>query len=96
MNEADTRAKLIDPKLEAKGWEIIEGSKILREFRITEGKIQVGNGRGKRWVADYVLSYRGRKLAVIEAKSDEVAVGEGSSLLRKSFLLELMRAIYVI
>ena len=28
-------------------------------------------------IADYVLVYQGRKLAVIEAKSDELEVGEG-------------------
>ncbi len=31
MNEAETRAELIDPKLKACGWGVIEGSKILRE-----------------------------------------------------------------
>ncbi len=33
--------------------------------------------RGKSLSADYVLVYRGRKLAVIEAKSAELEVGEG-------------------
>lgn len=28
-------------------------------------------------IADYVLVYKGRKLAAIEAKSDEEEVGEG-------------------
>ena len=27
--------------------------------------------------ADYILSYKNRKLAVVEAKSDELEVGEG-------------------
>ena len=39
MNEAETRAEYIDPKLKASGWGIVEGSKVLREFRITLGKI---------------------------------------------------------
>lgn len=34
MNEAETRAELIDPKLKACGWGIVEGSKILREYSI--------------------------------------------------------------
>jgi type I restriction enzyme R subunit len=76
MNEAETRAELIDPKLKACGWGIVEGSKVLREHGISEGKIQIG-GRGKREIADYVLMYKGIKLAVIEAKSDEYSVGEG-------------------
>mgnify|MGYP001108476369 CR=1 FL=1 len=77
MNEAETRAELIDPKLKACGWGVVEGSKILREYHITQGKIQTGGGRGKKDIADYVLVYKGIKLAVIEAKSDELPVGEG-------------------
>ena len=77
MNEAETRAELIDPKLKACGWGVVEGSKVLREYSITAGKIQSGGGRGKRDVADYVLVYKGIKLAIVEAKSDELEVGEG-------------------
>jgi len=79
MNEADTRAELIDPALAQAGWGIVEGSKILRErnAQITAGKIQTGGGRSKPLKADYILSYKGRKLAVVEAKSDELEVGEG-------------------
>jgi type I restriction enzyme R subunit len=76
MNEADTRANLIDPQLVAAGWGVVEGSKILREHDITLGRIQTG-GRAKRLKADYVLQYKGIKLAAIEAKSDELVVGEG-------------------
>lgn len=77
MNEAETRAEYIDPKLKASGWGIVEGTKVLREYKITAGKIQTGGGRAKPLIADYVLVYKGRKLAVIEAKSDEQEVGEG-------------------
>ncbi|NVO18824.1 MAG: DEAD/DEAH box helicase family protein [Bacteroidetes bacterium] len=77
MNEAETRAELIDPALKASGWGVVETSKIHREFPITSGKIQVGGSRGKQLIADYILEYKGRKLAVVEAKSIEVAVGEG-------------------
>jgi len=77
MNEAETRAELIDPKLKSSGWGVLEDTKILREFKITDGKIQAGVGRAKPLIADYVLVYRGRKLAVVEAKSDELEVGEG-------------------
>ena len=77
MNEAETRAELIDPMLKNCGWGVLEGSRVLREYRITEGKIQVGGTRGKREIADYVLVYKGFKLAVIEAKSDALPVGEG-------------------
>ncbi len=79
MNEAETRAELIDPKLKACGWGVDEGSKILRErlAQITDGRIQVGGGRSKPLIADYILVYKGIKLAVVEAKSDELEVGEG-------------------
>jgi type I restriction enzyme R subunit len=77
MNEAETRAELIDPKLTASGWGVVEGSKVLREFPITAGKIKTGGGRAKPLIADYVLVYQGRKLAVIEAKSDDLDVSEG-------------------
>lgn len=77
MNEAETRAEYIDPALKAAGWGVVEGSRILREHPITAGKIQVGSGRAKALIADYVLVYKNRKIAVIEAKSDELEVGEG-------------------
>ncbi|HEY5511444.1 MAG TPA: DEAD/DEAH box helicase family protein [Prolixibacteraceae bacterium] len=77
MNEAETRAELIDPKLKACGWGVVEGSKILREYPITLGKIQTGGVRAKKMTADYILVYKGIKLAVIEAKSDVQGVGEG-------------------
>jgi len=80
MNEAETRAELIDPKLKANSWGVLEGSKILRErnvCKITDGRIQVGGGRKKPLIADYILVYKGIKLAVVEAKSYELEVGEG-------------------
>jgi hypothetical protein len=39
MNEAETQVELIDPKLKACGWGVVEGSKILREYNIIAGKI---------------------------------------------------------
>ena len=79
MNEAETRAELIDPKLAAAGWGVVEGSKILRErnCQITAGRIQAGGKRSKPLVADYILVYKGIKLAVVEAKARNLEVGEG-------------------
>lgn len=77
MNEAETRAELIDPKLKECGWGVAEGSKILREYKITAGRIQTGGVRSKILTADYVLVYKGIKLAVVEAKSAGTSVGEG-------------------
>ncbi len=76
MNEAETRAELIDPALAAAGWGVVEDSRIRREH-ICPGRIQLGGRRSKPLSADYVLVYRGRKLAALEAKSDEKEVGEG-------------------
>lgn len=79
MTEADTRAELIDPHLRKCGWGVVEGSKILRELhaQFTDGRISLGGQRLKPLIPDYILTYRGKKLAVVEAKSEEVEVGEG-------------------
>jgi len=77
MNEAETRAEYIDPKLKASGWGEVEGSKILREFRITDGRIQTGGTRAKPEIADYILVYKNRKIGVIEAKAENLEASEG-------------------
>src|SRR3989339_62958 len=77
MNESETRAEYIDPKLKASGWGEVEGSKILREYRITEGRIQSGGVRSKSEIADYILVYKNRKIAVIEAKAENFEATEG-------------------
>ena len=77
MNEADTRAESIDKQLGAAGWETGGDVRVQREYKINDGEIRVSGGRTGQLIADYVLSYRNRKLAVVEAKSDEVGVGEG-------------------
>ena len=57
MNEADTRANLIDPKLVDAGWGKVELSFIRREVNITQGRI-IGSGkRTSPVVSDYVLEY---------------------------------------
>ena len=78
MNEAQTRLNKIDPKLRDAGWSIVPGSKILVEQSayIAPGRITTtGHKNPKK--ADYILEYKGIKLAVIEAKSDEKDVSEG-------------------
>ncbi len=78
MNESETRAEYIDPKIKESGWGVIEGSKVLREFRISPGKIEMGGVPQKPEIADYVLVYKNRKLAVIEAKKESLAPTEGA------------------
>ena len=77
MNEAETRAEHIDPALKAAGWGVVEGSKILREYHITPGRIEGLGRRGKPLIADYVLVHRNHKLAVIEAKAWDKPLTEG-------------------
>lgn len=77
MNEADTRAELIDPKLKQAGWGDVAESRVQREYNINAGEIRSGGIRTGQMKADYVLAYKNRKLAVVEAKSVEVEVGEG-------------------
>lgn len=77
MNEAETRAELIDPLLAAAGWGVVEGSRIRREFSITPGRLEGGGRRGRSLTADYVLSYRNTLLAVVEAKPDTAPLSEG-------------------
>jgi type I restriction enzyme R subunit len=77
MNEAETRAEHIDPALSAAGWGVVEGSRILREYHITLGRIEADGRRAKPLIADYVLVYRNRKLAVLEAKAWDKPLTEG-------------------
>jgi type I restriction enzyme R subunit len=76
MNEAETRAELIDPALAAAGWGVVGDSRTRREV-IAPGRL---TGSGKRSTAkavDYVLVYRNTKLASVEAKAASKPVGEG-------------------
>lgn len=79
LNEAETRAEHIDPALAAAGWGVVPQSKVSREYRITNGRIQ-GHGRSPKGLyADYVLEYRNTKLAVIEAKAWDEPVTLGAA-----------------
>jgi type I restriction enzyme R subunit len=77
MNEAETRAEYIDPALKAAGWGVVEGSRILREYHLTLGRIEGHGKRAKPDIADYVLVYRNHKLAVVEAKARDKPLTEG-------------------
>ncbi|NTX64920.1 DEAD/DEAH box helicase family protein [Myxococcus sp. CA051A] len=77
LNEAETRAEHVDPALRAAGWGVVEGSRILREFQITQGRLEGHGRRSRAEIADYVLVYRNKKLAVIEAKRWASPLTEG-------------------
>ena len=77
MNEAQTRLELIDPALRKAGWGVIDGSRIVVEHPITDGRL-VGQGRrGSILKADYILEYKGRRLAVVEAKAKNIYYTDG-------------------
>ncbi len=76
MNEAETRAELIDPALKEAGWGVIQDSRVRRE-QITLGRLEGAGKRAKPEIADYVLTYRNHKLAVIEAKRRSLPDTEG-------------------
>nr|WP_254447092.1 DEAD/DEAH box helicase family protein [Dolichospermum sp. UHCC 0259] len=82
MNEAETRAELIDPALTAAGWGVVENSRIRREV-IAPGRLIGNSKRAKADIADYVLVYRGEKLAVIEAKKRDLPDTEGLGQAKK-------------
>ena len=77
MNEAETRAELIDPALTAAGWGVVDGSRVRREM-ISQGRLEGFQGRrAPGEIADYVLIHRNTKLAVIEAKRRGLSETEG-------------------
>ena len=45
MNEAETRAELIDPALKEAGWGVVDGSRVRREV------ITLASGTGKTFIA---------------------------------------------
>ena len=68
--EAETRTNRILPVLQQAGWGRVDGSRI-REEMICPGRIMAGGRRGKGLSCDYVLEYRGHKLAALEAKREK-------------------------
>ena len=76
MNEADTRAELIDPKIKEAGWS--SGNNFIRRgYKINTGEIKPGGIRETILEADYVLFSKDRKVAVIEAKKSLSNVSKG-------------------
>ncbi|EAJ6136118.1 DEAD/DEAH box helicase [Campylobacter lari] len=65
FSEDDTRVKLIDVKLHASSW---SEENIIRNYYFTDGRKLIGNKRGERKFADYLLKFQNNNLATIEAK----------------------------
>lgn len=78
LSERDVCSKFITPALEAAGWDL--QTQIREEVGFTKGRIIVRGRlvtRGKAKRADYVLYYKHLPLALIEAKDQSHAVGDG-------------------
>ena len=85
MNESDTRLKKIDPALKAAGWGVVEGSDIFTEQRayiVSPGRIVTKAKRNPDKI-DYLLTYKGVKIGIIEAKKDELDVSAGVEQAKK-------------
>ena len=67
LNEAETRAELIDPALADADWGMVNGSWVRRKV-IAPGRLIGCDKRGNADSADYVLVYCGQKLAVTKAR----------------------------
>ena len=78
-NEAQTRLDLIDPALYASNWNGL----FLVEYPITDGRLIGGGKRGENLSADYVLHYKNEKLAVIEAKRENLSPTSGLEQAKK-------------
>ncbi|HEC1775841.1 DEAD/DEAH box helicase family protein [Campylobacter sp. RKI_CA19_01128] len=65
FSEDDTRVKLIDVKLHTSSW---SEENIIRNYYFTDGRKLIGNKRGERKFADYLLKFQNNNLAIIEAK----------------------------
>ena len=78
MGEGDTRLNYIDVDLRKANWISLDlGSRIHTEYPITPGRIEGHGRRGAPLRADYVLEYKNRKLAVVEAKKYDLHISEG-------------------
>lgn len=79
LNESDTRANLIDPKLHLAGW---SNDLISREYPVSLGRIEIIGENYRRAApkkADYVLrlAKHGEALAVVEAKEESAEASQG-------------------
>ncbi len=76
-SEADTRAELIDPKLNESGWVRTDKIRVAREYPISKGRIIDAKNRGKALSADYALIYNNVIIGIIEAKKRSLDYSEG-------------------
>jgi len=71
FNEAETRAKLIDPKLRAAGW---DETRIRREFYYTPGRVYLVGDEHRRTMPN---KPNGLRLTLVESKDQSHAPSDG-------------------
>jgi type I restriction enzyme R subunit len=82
-NEADTRAKLIDPALKAAGWDedlISREHYYNKNKKITAGRIYLTGEKSNRREpkkVDYILRFHGEMVTLVEAKEESESVDAG-------------------
>lgn len=78
LSERDICTKYITPAIVAAGWDL--QTDIREEVSFTDGRV-ITRGRhhtrGKQKRADYILNYQNIRLAIVEAKKNELSVGHG-------------------
>lgn len=88
FNEADTRAKLIDPALKDAGWgedQIHREHYFDKNKQITAGRIYLTGDKARRRApkkVDYILRFHGQMVTLVEAKDESLAVANGLSQAR--------------
>jgi type I restriction enzyme R subunit len=96
MNEETTKYELISPMIRSCGWGVNEtlGSQVLMEHFFTDGKLIGAGQRGKRKFADYILTYKNQKLAIVEAKAEGLDVTEGLEQVKNYAKILNIRYVY--
>jgi type I restriction enzyme R subunit len=78
LSERDICTKYITPAILQAGWDLERD--IREEVSFTDGRV-IARGkhhaRGERKRADYILNYQNIRLAIVEAKKNELSVGHG-------------------
>lgn len=90
-SESDTRAKYIDPSLKSSLWEEIN---IIREYYFTDWRKALWGKRWKRKFADYILTYKWVKLAIIEAKKQNLEPTEWLEQVKEYWKILNLRFVY--
>ena len=78
LKEQEIRTMFISPALKDKGWEVPVNMR--EEYYFTDGRVLVAGSQhsvaeGKK--ADYLLYHKGKPIAVVEAKDNKHAIGDG-------------------